>query len=90
MTEYSQGYYSIASPFISIRALNIPNFYSYNYVIDAGFKFAMYFVESGGMVWNFFAIETGYKYFKQDRKHAFFINISTGIPLLFPLGPFLF
>ena len=86
--EHSRGapFGGIISPFIGVRALNIPNFHSYNYIIDVGLKWALYF--GHGAVLNFFNLEVGYEYFKQNREHTAFISLSTGLPLLLPLVPF--
>ena len=77
----------IASPFASVRALNIPNFHSYNYIIDAGFKVTVFLFDYHLMV-SVLNIEFGRKYFKQNRKWESFINISSGIPLTLPAWPF--
>jgi hypothetical protein len=71
---YDNSHKHIWSPFISIRVLNIPDYHSYNYIIDAGLKFA--FLRACD-------IEIGSKYFKKDRNHTIYINLSTNLPLIF-------
>ena len=68
----------IASPFVSVRALNIPNFNSYNYIIDAGFKFAV-FVAANNFAYSIINLEIGSKYFKQTKEHTIFISLSSSL-----------
>ena len=64
----------ILGPFVSISPLNFPNYHADNYILDTGLRFA--FMDDAA---TFFDLEIGYKYYKQNRDHAIYINLSTSI-----------
>jgi len=64
----------ILGPFISISPLIFPEYNSDNYIFDAGLRFA--WIDD---IATFFDLEIGYKYYKQNRDHAIYINLSTSI-----------
>ena len=75
----------ILGPFIAVSPLNIPNYHLDNYIVDVGLKFAY----AEPLATSLLNIEIGSKYLKHDHKRSFFINVSSGIPLVLPCLAFI-
>jgi hypothetical protein len=65
---------AIFGPFISISPLNFPNYRPDNYILDSGLRFAMMDKHA-----TLLDLEIGSKYFKQNRNHTIYINLSTSV-----------